>query len=355
MERDQVAPLLFVAWLREFNRTLFATGSDAAFDDYWGLHPDVVASMLTEHPEWCDDRATPEVGDLFRPRSSSPRWSARSTSSPALWRRHGAMALGRAAPRARSPSASGRGFRCWAGCSASRSRPMAATTRSTAAPCARRQRPSLYRRPRPDLRMIVDLADPDAARFMISPGESGNVLSPHYGDLMGSGAISPMSASAAIASAARWCWPRDELGGRARRHPHRAAAIAGAVLRTPRWPPRRWRSLPGRAVVLKLETLHPTGSFKERGALNKLLSLDAGQRDAGVIAMSAGNHAQGVAYHARRLGIPATIVMPAERPSPRSSAPRPMARAWCCAARLARRAAPPRRSRRDGGLLRPSL
>jgi threonine dehydratase len=67
-------------------------------------------------------------------------------------------------------------------------------------------------------------------------------------------------------------------------------------------------------IVLKLETLHPTGSFKERGALNKLKSLTPGERAAGVIAMSAGNHAQGVAYHARRLGIPATIVMPEGTP-----------------------------------------
>jgi len=72
--------------------------------------------------------------------------------------------------------------------------------------------------------------------------------------------------------------------------------------------------LAGCDVYLKLETLHPTGSFKERGALNKLLTLDAVQRKAGVVAMSAGNHAQGVAYHTRRLGIPATIVMPEGTP-----------------------------------------
>jgi threonine dehydratase len=70
----------------------------------------------------------------------------------------------------------------------------------------------------------------------------------------------------------------------------------------------------GAEVFLKLETMHPTGSFKERGALTRLKSLDAVQRRAGVIAMSAGNHAQGVAYHARRLGIPATIVMPEGTP-----------------------------------------
>jgi threonine dehydratase len=70
----------------------------------------------------------------------------------------------------------------------------------------------------------------------------------------------------------------------------------------------------GCEVWLKLETQHPTGSFKERGALNKLLALNANERGAGVIAMSAGNHAQGVAYHARRLGVPATIVMPEGTP-----------------------------------------
>ena len=93
-----------------------------------------------------------------------------------------------------------------------------------------------------------------------------------------------------------------------------ADAIAGAVLRTPTVAAPALSELSGAEIVLKLETLHPTGSFKERGALNKLLSLDPAQRAAGVIAMSAGNHAQGVAYHARRLGIPATIVMPAETP-----------------------------------------
>ena len=70
----------------------------------------------------------------------------------------------------------------------------------------------------------------------------------------------------------------------------------------------------GAEIYLKLETLQRTGSFKERGALNKLLTLSPAQRRAGVVAMSAGNHAQGVAYHARRLGIPATIVMPEGTP-----------------------------------------
>jgi threonine dehydratase len=70
----------------------------------------------------------------------------------------------------------------------------------------------------------------------------------------------------------------------------------------------------GCEIYLKLENLQLTGSFKDRGALNKLLSLTAGQREAGVIAASAGNHAQGVAHAARLLGIPATIVMPETTP-----------------------------------------
>src|SRR6476619_85035 len=66
----------------------------------------------------------------------------------------------------------------------------------------------------------------------------------------------------------------------------------------------------GQPVYLKLENLHRTGSFKERGALNHLLTLDAAARTRGVVAGSAGNHAQGLAYHATRLGVACTIVMP---------------------------------------------
>ncbi len=89
-----------------------------------------------------------------------------------------------------------------------------------------------------------------------------------------------------------------------------ATEIAGEVVRTPLVPARRLGDLLGCELYLKLENLQVTGSFKDRGALVKLKSLSAEQRAAGVIAMSAGNHAQGVAYHAQRLGIPAIIVMP---------------------------------------------
>ena len=91
-------------------------------------------------------------------------------------------------------------------------------------------------------------------------------------------------------------------------------ALTGAIAKTPLVPAPALSAASGCEVWLKLETQHPTGSFKERGALNKLLTLNDNERGAGVVAMSAGNHAQGVAYHARRLGIPATIVMPEGTP-----------------------------------------
>ena len=90
--------------------------------------------------------------------------------------------------------------------------------------------------------------------------------------------------------------------------------IAGQVLRTPMLPAPRLSALTGADVHVKYENLQVTNSFKERGALAKLASLSAAERKRGVIAMSAGNHAQAVAYHAARLGVPATIVMPETTP-----------------------------------------
>jgi threonine dehydratase len=97
----------------------------------------------------------------------------------------------------------------------------------------------------------------------------------------------------------------------------RAAAkrIAGALQPTPCVHSRTLSKLTGAEVFLKFENLQFTASFKERGALNKLLSLSDAERRRGVIAMSAGNHAQAVAYHAARLGIPTTIVMPKGSPN----------------------------------------
>jgi len=87
------------------------------------------------------------------------------------------------------------------------------------------------------------------------------------------------------------------------------------VLETPCQPSRTLSELAGCAVFLKFENLQFTASFKERGALNKIAQLTLEERTRGVLAVSAGNHAQGVAYHAQRLGIPATIVMPRFAPA----------------------------------------
>ncbi|HEV7800335.1 MAG TPA: threonine ammonia-lyase [Burkholderiales bacterium] len=94
-----------------------------------------------------------------------------------------------------------------------------------------------------------------------------------------------------------------------------AKVIEGHVLNTPCVHSRTLSELVGAGVWIKFENLQFTASFKERGALVKLASLDPEQRSKGVIAASAGNHAQGVAYHAKRLGIPAVIVMPRYTPS----------------------------------------
>jgi len=90
--------------------------------------------------------------------------------------------------------------------------------------------------------------------------------------------------------------------------------VQGNVLRTPMIAAPRLSDRCGADIFIKYENLQATGSFKDRGALVKMMSLSDEQRAKGVITMSAGNHAQAVAYHARRLGIPATIIMPVGTP-----------------------------------------
>jgi threonine dehydratase len=94
-----------------------------------------------------------------------------------------------------------------------------------------------------------------------------------------------------------------------------AERISGAVIRTPMLVSRTLSDVIGAEVWLKFENLQFTAAYKERGALNKLLQLTDEERSRGVIAASAGNHAQAVAYHAKRLGIPAIIVMPESTPT----------------------------------------
>lgn len=93
-----------------------------------------------------------------------------------------------------------------------------------------------------------------------------------------------------------------------------AARIAGRVMRTPLIHAEKLSRLTGADIWLKLENLQYTGAFKERGALNKLLRLSPNERKQGVIAASAGNHAQGLARNASALGVAATIVMPETTP-----------------------------------------
>jgi threonine dehydratase len=90
--------------------------------------------------------------------------------------------------------------------------------------------------------------------------------------------------------------------------------LSRAIYRTPCPESLTLGKLCGCRVFNKLENLQMTGSFKERGALNKLLQLNAAEKQAGIVAASAGNHAQGVAYHATRLGIRSVIVMPKQTP-----------------------------------------
>ena len=94
-----------------------------------------------------------------------------------------------------------------------------------------------------------------------------------------------------------------------------AAAIRGSLVETPCLHSRTLSQISGAEVFLKFENHQFTASFKERGALNKLLSLSSEEKARGVIAASAGNHAQGLAYHAKRLGVPAVIVMPRFTPN----------------------------------------
>src|SRR5512140_2035259 len=93
-----------------------------------------------------------------------------------------------------------------------------------------------------------------------------------------------------------------------------ATVLAGKVIDTPCLYSRTLSGITGAEVYLKFENLQFTASFKERGALTKLASLTHAERAAGVLAVSAGNHAQGVAYHAKRLGLHAVIVMPQHTP-----------------------------------------
>ena len=184
MDRDRVEPLLFTAWLREFNRQVIADKLGAQFESYWSLHPDVIESILTAHRDWCDDRDTPSLtetceqqlgaaldralGELdTRYGSDMSRWkwgeAHRASFRHPIWPNIPVLGNWLALT---IPDDGGYDTIDNASTQISdESQPFAAIHG-------------------PTMRMVVDMAMPDAARFMVTPGQSGNVLSPHYADLM---------------------------------------------------------------------------------------------------------------------------------------------------------------------------
>lgn len=183
MTRGAVAPLLFVAWLRDFNRQILAAKLGPLFGLYWSLHPEVIASILTKHRDWCDDRATPQVENC-----PQELGAALDRAMAGLKRRYGRdmndWRWGNV-HRARFPHA------IWSRL------PLIGSwlgvvipdqggqfTLDNAAMFIGDEAHPFTAVHGPTLRMIVDLAAPAKAQFMIAPGESGNLLSPHYADLL---------------------------------------------------------------------------------------------------------------------------------------------------------------------------
>ncbi|HEV3177571.1 MAG TPA: penicillin acylase family protein [Stellaceae bacterium] len=183
MDKDKVEPLIFTAWLRDFNRIVFANRLGTAFDDYWSLHPDAIAGILKDHQDWCDDRiltvpktcpeqlsaalllALDELTTAYGPDMDEWRWG-RAHPAEFSHRLFAAVPiLGRyldtSIPADGGLDTINRG---------------GFAVQSATQP----YRDTLG----PGLRMIVDMADPDRTRFMIVPGETGNPLSEHYADLV---------------------------------------------------------------------------------------------------------------------------------------------------------------------------
>jgi penicillin G amidase len=182
MDRDQTAPLLFAAWLRAFNRTVFADKLGSAFDDYWGMHPDVVRLILTEHPEWCEEAAegvascAPQLSAALEQALAELRQRYGDDMNSWQWgRAHGAQFVNQL--WARVPLIGGLialGIPADGGYD---------TVNRGATPVASADDPYADTHGS-TLRMIVDLSDIAASRFMIAPGQSGNPFSSHYGDLV---------------------------------------------------------------------------------------------------------------------------------------------------------------------------
>jgi penicillin amidase len=196
MDRDKPEPLLFIAWLRELNRTLLAEKLGPYFPNYWSLRPNVVWTILTEHRDWCGergdcgpamqsalDRALVDLKRRYGANIDAWRWGRAHEAdfSSALW--SNVPLIGRWLNLALEADG-------------------AEDTVNAGGMFIGDEAEPFLDRHGATLRMIVDLAAPDEARFMITPGQSGNPLSPHWGDL-----ALPWRNVASVA------FGRDESGG----------------------------------------------------------------------------------------------------------------------------------------------
>ncbi len=183
MERNRVEPLLFVAWLREFNRQILADKLGAMFENYWALHPDVIETILTSHRDWCDNRETPEVETC-----AQQLGAALDRAIDDLSRRYGndidLWSWGAAHPASfphpiwsRLPFISS-----WLNLAIPDDGGFDTIDNGTM--IVRDAVQPFTAIHGPTMRMIVDMAAPDAARFIVTPGQSGNLLSSHYDDLL---------------------------------------------------------------------------------------------------------------------------------------------------------------------------
>jgi len=184
MDKDKVEPLIFSAWLRELNRVILAKKLGPAFNDYWGLHPDTIALILTEHRDWCGDtssatapetcadqlsaaldRALEELASSYGSDMDRWRWGL---AHPAEFR-HPLLSRIPVLDRLVALSIAADG---------------GVDTVNRGGFFMRDAEMPFRDVHGPGLRMVVDMAEPAAARFMVVPGESGNAISPHYGDLV---------------------------------------------------------------------------------------------------------------------------------------------------------------------------
>jgi len=183
MSRDRVEPLLFIAWLREFNRQILADKLGPFFDNYWALHPDVIQNILANHPDWCDNRETRDV-------ESCPQQlgAALDRAIQGIGRRYGGdmstWRWGKVHPASFSHPIWSRLPVIGGWLSVAIPDDGSFDTIDNATMFAGSETQPFTAVHGTSMRMIVDMADPAGARFMVAPGQSGNLLSSHYSDLL---------------------------------------------------------------------------------------------------------------------------------------------------------------------------